>query len=66
MGMMQTMDAKDIRWSSLESEFDTQKFKLAVEEGKDPDGSMLSTDTPRWKMSDEDIADLIDYLKTLP
>ncbi len=66
MGMMQTMDAKDIRWSTLESEFDTQKFKLALEEGKDPDGSMLSTDMPRWKMSDEDIADLVDYLKTLP
>ncbi|HSB65331.1 MAG TPA: cytochrome c [Anaerolineales bacterium] len=66
MGMMQTMDAKDIRWSTLESEFDAQKFKLAVEEGKDPDGSMLATDMPRWKMSDEDIADLIDYLKTLP
>jgi cytochrome c oxidase subunit 2 len=66
MGMMQTMDAKDIRWSTLESEFDTQKFKLAVEEGKDPDGSMLSTDMPRWKMTDEDIADLIDYLKTMP
>ena len=66
MGMMQTMDAKDIRWSTLESEFDTQKFKLAVEEGKDPDGSMLSTDMPRWNMSDEDIADIIAYLKTLP
>jgi mono/diheme cytochrome c family protein len=50
----------------LENEFDTEKFRLAVEEGKDPDGTQLSTDMPRWKMSDEDIADLIDYLKTLP
>jgi len=66
MGMMQTMDAKDIRWSALEGEFDADKFKAAVLEGKDPDGSELSNDMPRWKMSDEDIADLIDYLKTLP
>ncbi len=66
MGMMQQMDAKDIRWKTLESEFDAEKFKLAVEDGKDPNGSQLSTDMPRWKMSDGDIADLIDYLKTLP
>ena len=66
MGMMQEMDAKDIRWSTLEDEFDTEKFRLAVEEGKDPDGTELSTDMPRWKMSDEDIAALIDFLKTLP
>ncbi len=66
MGMMQEMDAKDIRWKTLEGEFDTEKFRLAVEEGKDPDGTQLSKDMPRWNMSDGDIADLIDYLKTLP
>jgi hypothetical protein len=66
MGMMQTMDAKDIRWSTLQDEFDDEKFKAAVEEGQDPDGSQLSPDMPRWKMSDEDLSDLIDYLKTLP
>lgn len=66
MGMMQQMDAKDIRWKTLEGEFDTEKFRLAVEEGKDPDGTQLSIDMPRWNMSDGDIADLIDYLKTLP
>jgi len=66
MGMMQTMDAKDIRWSTLQNEFDEQKFKAAVEEGKDPDGTQLSADMPRWSMSDADISDLIAYLKTLP
>ncbi len=66
MGMMQQMDAKDIRWKTLEGEFDAEKFRLAVEEGKDPNGTQLSTDMPRWKMSDGDITDLIDYLKTLP
>jgi cytochrome c oxidase subunit 2 len=66
MGMMQTMDAKDIRWSTLENEFDTEKFRLAVVEGKDPDGTQLSTDMPRWNISNEDLADLIAFLKTLP
>jgi len=66
MGMMQAMDAKDIRWSVLESEFDPEKFRLAVVEGKDPDGTQLNTDMPRWNISREDLADLIAYLKTLP
>ena len=66
MGMMQVMDAKDIRWSALEGEFDPEKFRLAVVEGKDPDGTQLKTDMPSWNISDEDLADLIDYLKTLP
>jgi hypothetical protein len=66
MGMMQTMDAKDIRWSVLGNEFDPEKFRLAVVEGKDPDGTQLKTDMPRWNISSEDLADLIAYLKTLP
>lgn len=66
MGMMQVMDAKDIRWSTLENEFDPEKFRLAVVEGKDPDGTQLKTDMPRWNISNDDLADLIDYLKTLP
>jgi hypothetical protein len=66
MGMMQVMDAKDIRWSVLQPEFDTEKFRLAVTQGQDPDGTQLSTDMPRWSIGDEDLADLIAYLKTLP
>jgi hypothetical protein len=66
MGMMQEMDAKDIRWSTLENEFDTEKFRQAVVEGKDPDGTQLSTDMPHWNISNEDLTDLIAFLKTLP
>jgi cytochrome c553 len=66
MGMMQAMDAKDIRWSALEGEFDPEKFRLAVAEGQDPDGTQLSMDMPRWKIGNDDLADLIAYLKTLP
>jgi len=36
-------------------------------EGKHPDGATsLSTNMPRWNISDEDLADLIAYLKILP
>jgi hypothetical protein len=66
MGMMQTMTAKDIRWSVLQPEFDAEKFRLAVTKGQDPDGTQLSADMPRWNISDDDLADLIAYLKTLP
>ena len=66
MGAMQTMDAKDIRWSALEGEFDADKFRLAVTKGQDPDGTQLSTDMPRWNIGDDGLADLIAYLKTLP
>jgi hypothetical protein len=66
MGMMQTMDAKDTRWSALQAEFDAEKFRLAVTKGQDPDGTQLNTDMPRWNIGDDDLADLIAYLKTLP
>ncbi len=65
MGMMQVMDSKDIRWSALQSEFDAEKFRLAVVKGQDPDGTQLKTDMPRWNIGNEDLADLIVFLKTL-
>ncbi len=66
MGMMQVMTAKDIRWSVLSPEFDSEKFKLAVTKGQDPDGTQLKSDMPRWNIDDKDLADLISFLKTLP
>lgn len=62
---MQTMNAKDIRWSALKKEFDAEKFRLAVTKGQDPDGTQLKQDMPRWNIGKEDLADLIAYLKTL-
>ncbi|MEA5468273.1 cytochrome c [Spirulina sp. 06S082] len=63
---MQTMNAPDIRWSTLKDEFDAEKFRLAVTQGQDPDGKkMLNRDMPRWKIGNEDLADLIGFLKTL-
>ena len=66
MGMMQVMDAHDIRWSVLQDEFDAETFRLAMVQGQDPDGTQLNTDMPRWNIGDDDLADVIAYLKTLP
>lgn len=40
-------------------------FRNAVENGEHPDGDLLSKDMPRWKMSDEDLHDLANYLQSL-
>ena len=78
---MQVMDASDIRWSALTAEedadhggdedehagdYDLETFRMGVVEGKHPDGKPLKDDMPRWRMSGEDLSDLLDYLKTLP
>jgi hypothetical protein len=63
---MQTMKSADIRWSALKSEFDAEKFRLALTKGQDPDGEkQLNRDMPRWNIGNEDLGDLITYLKTL-
>lgn len=48
------------------AEYNLEIFRLAVVEGKHPDGTALSVEMPRWNMSDEDLTDLLEYLKTLP
>ena len=74
---MQAIDAPDIRWKSLAAHadeemhepnavYDLAMFKLAVEQGKHPDGDELDNIMPRWEMSDADLADLAQFLKSLP
>jgi len=47
--------------------FDAEKFRLAVTQGQDPHGEkQLNRDMPRWNIGNDDLADLITYLKTLP
>jgi cytochrome c oxidase subunit 2 len=77
---MVAMDAPDIRWSTLtEAEhgeqgdegdmehppYDETTFKRAVTQGLDPAGHPLRASMPRWQMSEQDLDDLIGYLKTL-
>ena len=66
MGMAPVMYAKYIRCRVLQPEFDAEKFRLAVVKGQDPDGSQLKPEMPRWNISNDDLADLITFLKTLP
>jgi len=72
---MQVMDAPDIRGSALAEEeheegheegYSLETFRMAVVEGRHPDGEPLSAEMPRWSMSDEDLSDLFDYLMSLP
>lgn len=79
---MDVMDAPDIRYSALTGEqgehgedrehedqhsgYDLAAFQLAVIAGQHPDGEPLDRDMPRWRMSDSDLADLFEYLKSLP
>ena len=78
---MLVMDAPDIRYISLNSEvdehegeahtgeeageYDLEDFRLAVTEGKHPDGESLRGEMPRWQMNDEDLADLFAFLKSI-
>lgn len=76
---MQVMDAPDIRGAALAGEgheeseegehggqYDLETLRLAVVEGRHPDGESLDADMPRWRMSDENLSDLLDYLESLP
>ena len=63
----------DIRWSSLTGEkhkedhekYNETSVKIAITKGIEPNGEELSYCMPRWEISDEDLNDLIDFLKEL-
>ena len=78
---MDVMDAPDITYAALSgetgghdepdehndehSEYGLEDFRRAVIEGKHPDGESLNRDMPRWQMVDEDLADLLEFLKEI-
>lgn len=67
----------DIRYESLVSEdqeeeeeeehppYTEETIKRAIREGIDPAGEPLDLTMPRWKMTDKDVDDVVEYLKTL-
>jgi mono/diheme cytochrome c family protein len=57
---------KDEEARSGQGSYDLALFRQAVVEGRDAAGDPLSNDMPRWKMDDQDLADLADYLQSLP
>lgn len=74
--MMGTFEAPDIRHSTLtEGEHDDahaehppytdELIKRAITQGLDPAGEPLDWPMPRWRMSEDDLNDLLDFLKTL-
>jgi len=78
---MDVMDAPDIRFAALSAEsdehqeiehedehgeeYDLEAFRQAVVLGQHPNGDSLSRDMPRWRIDDEDLNDLFEFLKTL-
>ncbi len=73
--MMGTAIPADIRYEALlkgeyeqgkkETPYTVALIKRAVIEGLDPDGQPLDWTMPRWQMSEQDLDDLIAYLKQL-
>jgi len=75
--MMSTFEAPDIRYSTLTAEshgdedehahepWTEETIKRAITEGIEPDGEALEWPMPRWSMSDEDLDDLLEFLKAL-
>ena len=76
---MTPMDAPDIRYAALINEdeehpehedehsaYNLEAFRMAVIEGKHPGGEPLSRLMPRWDLSEQDLEDLFEFLKTIP
>jgi mono/diheme cytochrome c family protein len=78
--MMHSFRAPDIRYDVLTSghhhegetehedehpPYTDETIKRAVTKGVNPSGTPLDSLMPRWSMSDEDLEDLLEYLKTL-
>ena len=73
--MMRVIEVPDIRYETLTSEehgeeeehepYSEEAIKLAITEGVEPDGEPLEWPMPRWSMSDQDLEDLVEFLKTL-
>lgn len=75
---MQTMYAPPIYYAALTSMmveesggtqepggYTLEDFRNAVVNGQHPDGDTMDPDMPRWKMSDQDLADLFAFLKNI-
>lgn len=69
-----TVEPSDIRWSKLQEvlltgrkrpRYDDERLARAIKEGVDSAGNALSPVMPRFRMADEDLSDLLAYLKRL-
>ena len=69
--MMGSIEVPDITWPELtgphehHEPFTEETIKQAITDGVEPNGEELDFFMPRWQMADEDLDDLIEYIKTL-
>ena len=42
-----------------------ETLRRAITKGLDPAGEPLDDEMPRWRMSEQDLTDLVDFIKTL-
>ena len=75
--MMSNEESPNITYDALTEEEDGERgeeehppynerlIKRAITDGLDPAGNLLDPVMPRWDMNNEDLDDLIDFLKTL-
>ncbi|PTD94380.1 cytochrome C oxidase subunit II [archaeon SCG-AAA382B04] len=62
--MMCSKETPSITWQHLtEHGMSESDVKTVITEGVEPDGEELSSCMPRWQMSQEDLNDLVSYLK---
>ncbi|WP_370575210.1 cytochrome c [Methanomethylovorans sp.] len=59
----------DITYNSLTTEeippYTDETIKTAIRDGLEPSGELLAPTMPRWQMSDKDLNDTLQYIKTL-
>jgi cytochrome c oxidase subunit II len=69
--MMQSYDVPNITWAELTAQdmdhppYTEETRKRAITQGLDPAGNQLEYPMPRWQMSEQDLNDLVAYIKTL-
>lgn len=74
--MMGSFEAPDIRYKTLTTAeheagheehppYNDELIKRAITQGLNPAGESLNFPMPRWQMSESDVEDLLDYLKSL-
>ena len=48
------------------AEYGLDDFRKAVVDGEHPGGKPLEREMPRWEMSNQDLADLFEFIQSLP
>ena len=58
-------DREEEDHSDLHDVYDIDTFRQAVVDGEHPDGTRLDLDMPRWRLTEQNLEDLFEFLKTL-